>query len=482
MSAGRAPVFAAVTKAWWMKTLSEPNLPESRAESRHPSPSDRWSRRGVIAAGAALAGTGAWAADDPLAGLLSDGPDGLISAGLVARQGDGKIALAQASGRRLVPGSGGAKTASFTLDSPFRVASVSKMVVATAYMRMADGGLVNPDDDISRQLGFVLRHPAFPTKPILGRHLLSHTSGLRNGPSYPVPAGHALQEAFQSGGKYWDNGAWFGPADKGGPGGWFAYADVNYALLAQMMERATNQRFDRVMNQMITAHLDMDAGYAWSGMAQSTRDLAAPGARWIDGRWQAQVDDPVPAAPALTIPQPKDGPTIADSDLPLGVNGFHFAPQGGLRLSLRNMDRLAQTYRGGGQLYGERVISAANLESMQTPVWRYDAAHPNGETGDAGKGAGPFQGYGLGVMVPQGAPGPTGDAFFGSGSEDWRGHLGDAYGWMTGLFWNRKDGRTLVWAINGMRETGRAPGRRCALTPQEEAIIDVGLRAFAGQA
>jgi len=116
---------------------------------------------------------------------------------------------------------------------------------------------------------------------------------------------------------------------------------------------------------------------------------------------------------------------------------------------------------------------------MQASVWRYEPVHPNGETGEAGGGQGVFAGYGLGVEVPQGRPGSGGDAFFGPGTEDWRGHLGDAYGWMTGLFWNRKDGRTLVWALNGMRETGRQPGRRSALTPQEEAVIDIGLTALA---
>jgi hypothetical protein len=135
-------------------------------------------------------------------------------------------------------------------------------------------------------------------------------------------------------------------------------------------------------------------------------------------------------------------------------------------------------YRFGGALGGTRVIARRRLEAMQTPVWRYDPDHPNGETGEASTGDGVFGGYGLGVEVPQGRPGPAGDAFFGPGSSDWRGHLGDAYGWMTGLFWNRVDGRTLVYALNGMPETGRPAGKRSALTSQEESVIDLGLGAI----
>ena len=83
----------------------------------------------------------------------------------------------------------------FRLDSPFRVASVSKMIAAAVIVPIAaalPGGL---DADVSDRLGFRLRHPAWPETPIRLRHLLSHLSGLRNGPSYPVPAGRPLSSA-----------------------------------------------------------------------------------------------------------------------------------------------------------------------------------------------------------------------------------------------------------------------------------------------
>jgi hypothetical protein len=245
------------------------------------------------------------------------------------------------------------------------------------------------------------------------------------------------------------------------------------------MERKIDERFDRYMTRGVFAPLDLDAGYNWCGVSQATRDLAAPGCRWLEGRWTAQVDATVPQAPAVDFPQPKDGPQVAEANLKTGENGFLFSPQGGLRVSLRDMDRLARVLRSGGSLYGAQIITRDNLERMQAPAWRFDPAHPNGDTAEADGVSGVFAGYGLGVEVPQGRPGPGGDAFFGTGTPDWRGHLGDAYGWLTGLFWNRVDGRTLVWALNGMRETGRPPGRRSALTPAEETVIDIGLAAMA---
>ena len=108
---------------------------------------------------------------------------------------------------------------------------------------------------------------------------------------------------------------------------------------------------------------------------------------------------------------------------------------------------------------------------MQTRAWTYDPAHPNGETDN-----GLLQSYGLGCEAPIGRPGPGGDRFFGEGRSDWRGHFGDAYGWITGLFWNRRDGRTLVYAINGMPETDRPKPANSSLTAPEETLIDLALR------
>ena len=108
---------------------------------------------------------------------------------------------------------------------------------------------------------------------------------------------------------------------------------------------------------------------------------------------------------------------------------------------------------------------------MQTPVWTYDPARRNGNT-DLGL----MRSYGLSVQLLTGHVGPDGDAFFGPGSRGWRGHLGEAYGLVSGLWWNVRDGRTLVYVINGTPgEAGTTPGRRSALSVWEEAAVDAGL-------
>ncbi|HLZ75203.1 hypothetical protein, partial [Phenylobacterium sp.] len=134
--------------------------------------------------------------------------------------------------------------------------------------------------------------------------------------------------------------------------------------------------------------------------------------------------------------------------------------------SLADMDVLARLYAAGGRWQGVQVVPRAGLEAMQVRTWTYDPAAPNGETDN-----GLLQSYGLGCEAPVGRPGPGGDAFFGEGTGDWRGHFGDAYGWITGLFWNRRDGRTLVYAINGMPPTDRPRAISSSLTAPEASLI-----------
>ena len=174
-------------------------------------------RRTALAALSGLAGLGGWSAARAAAGpgrslaaLLADGPDGVVSAGAILRHGDGRPLYAEAVGRkRMGPAPG--HWDPFGLEDPFRVASVSKMVATTGFLQLVEQGRIGLDDDAGTRLGFRLRHPAFPDQPITVRHLLSHTSGLRNGPSYPVPAGHDLREAFDPAGRHFDGGAWSVP-------------------------------------------------------------------------------------------------------------------------------------------------------------------------------------------------------------------------------------------------------------------------------
>jgi CubicO group peptidase (beta-lactamase class C family) len=359
-----------------------------------------------------------------------------------------------------------------SVDSPMRIASISKHATTIGFLRLLEQGKVGLDDDLSDHLGFRLRHPLFPATPITPRLALSHTSGLRNGPSYPVPFGRPLSAALTEGGVQYDNGAWWSPATE--PPGWFAYADVNFAVVAQLIERLSGERFDRYMTTHLFAPLKLDCGFNWSGVSEAARSRAAALYRkgadedhfQPDGPWIAQLDaapPPGPVIPVARAPEAKDRPL--ESYQP-GENGFVFAPQGGLRASARDLAAIARLLANGGALGGVRLLKSETIALMRTPVWRYDPARPNGEP----YGGGGILAYGLGTCILTGVSGPSGDNLF-PGCAGWVGHLGEAYGLLSGLWVNPKTGAGLVYLINGVSSPhAQNPGARSAYTWQEERL------------
>jgi CubicO group peptidase (beta-lactamase class C family) len=314
-----------------------------------------------------------------------------------------------------------------------------------------------------------MRHPAFPDVALTPRMLMSHTSGLRNGEDFPVPFNRPLLGRLLEAAREPNYGGWFAPQTER-PGQWFSYSDTNFAVLAETIERITGQRFDRYMRDTLFEPLELDIGYNWSGVSQAKRDRAAAACRWENSAWTPQVDATPPRAPEIALYRGENNDAASEADYSIGLNGFAFAPHGGLRLSLNDMDRLARFF-----LDGARLAGAGSLSHMTARRWTFDPAAPNGAT-DRGF----YQGFGLGVQTPLGRSvegAMPGDAFFGDATSSWSGHLGDAYGWMTGLFWNASRDATLVWAINGMPEENRPLAARSALTGPEEAIIGIGLES-----
>lgn len=427
----------------------------------------------MIAAAAALPLIGGAAAarrqGDALTALAdSTKPDTVLGFGVIARDGAGRTVLERVHGEGRLTIDDQLRTWPFRLETPMRIASVTKLAAMTALMTLVEQGRLSLDDDAGDLAGFRLRHPSHPDVRITPVLLASHTSGLRNGTSYPVPLGRRLSEAFTPGGRHFDDGGWFAPASEAP--GFFTYAGVNFAVLAQIAERVSGERFDRFLKRTVLDPVGLDAGLNWSGVSDATRARASAACRFIDGVWEPQVDAEALPAPAIRVTTPPEAPGLTADDYVIGDNGFVFSPQGGLRASVRDLDRLARVYAGHAGV--PQIVSRSTLDRMSAPIWAFDPARPNGHT-DRGL----LQSYGLSVHIPTGR---DGDTFFGPDSADWRGHFGQAYGLQSGLFWNRRDGRTLAYMISGTpRDPEGLSGNRSAASPWEEVILDAALAAWA---
>ena len=424
-------------------------------------------RRSILAAGGALA-LGA-AGPDPFDTLLSGDGDPRAAVPALAGVAFGTDRPDRVVARGLAEAASGR---AMVASSPARIASISKLVTALGFMTLVEVGKVGLDDDVSDILGFALRHPGLPKADITPRRLMSHTSGLRNGPSYPVAFGRPLSAALTPGGAQWDDGAWFGPLAEP-PGEWFAYSDVNYALVAQVIERVTGERFDRFMRRVVFAPLGLTCGFNWSDVPQGVRDRRAVLYRkarsdegpWdAAGPWIAQLDETVPPAPqaAVRVAVEAEGRPL-DQYVP-GENGFVFAPQGGLRASAPDLAVIGRVLAR----QGAPILKPETFALMVEPAWRFDPQRPNGE----GYG-GLIAAYGLGVHTLTGG---SGDNAF-DGCMGWIGHAGDAYGLTSGLWVDPRAGRGFAYMITGQAAPLTVNKGRSMLTRQEERLAGLLVRA-----
>jgi CubicO group peptidase (beta-lactamase class C family) len=136
--------------------------------------------------------------------------------------------------------------------TPFHVASLSKQFTAMTIVLLAQDGVVSLDDDVRRWI---------PEVPDYGhvitlRHLLGHTSGLRDYYTLLGLSGWASDAAFST-----RELLELVARQRGlnfAPGSSFVYSNTGYALLGVVVQRATGQSLGAVAQRRIFTPLAMD--------------------------------------------------------------------------------------------------------------------------------------------------------------------------------------------------------------------------------
>jgi len=344
-----------------------------------------------------------------------------------------------------------------TVDDPVRVASVSKLVVAIGVLRLVEAGKLDLDADVSHWLGWNLRNPAFPDRPISLRLLLSHTSSVRDhDDQYAIPLGGSVQ-AVMADAASWD--AAHGPGDQ-----YFTYSNLNFPIVASIVERVTSERFDRWMRDQVLEPMGLDACYNWP----TCGDGAVARAVVLNQYGKPVKDDLGGRRPDCPVSPAADGGCDLGS-WRAGENGALFAPQGGLRISARGLARVGRMLLNGGSLGGVRILSPRSVEMLLTPQWRFD-----GRNGDTDHGF--YCRYGLASQqIPTREPGcsddPVGDGIVRVG------HAGDAYGLRSGIWIDRARGTGVAFFVTGL--AADPPRGRSAFRAAEEAAFKRALSLFA---
>jgi len=332
----------------------------------------------------------------------------------------------------------------------YRIASISKTVAATALMQLYDQGKFALDQDVNPALGFTLRNPYYPNDPITYRMLLSHTSGIQDGTGYndflaatssqniPPISSVLVQNGVHYTSNMWQNRK---------PGTYFAYTNMGFGVIGTLVERLSNQRFDRYCSDNIFKPLGIEASFNVHDL-RNINNLAVlyrtSGTQWV---------------PQLDNYQGNPPPARDLSSYVIGSNGSLFGPQGNLRISAKDLAVFMIARANNGIVNGVRILSDSTARRMNEPMWTF-----NGLNGDNYYGL--FRRWGLGTHLTTNTA--MGDIVFPGRSM--AGHPGEAYGLISDAYLDLNTSVGVVFVTNG-KEGAYSFGTQSAFYDVEEAVF-----------
>jgi CubicO group peptidase (beta-lactamase class C family) len=337
-------------------------------------------------------------------------------------------------------------------DDPVRIASISKLIMALTALKLADEGKVELDRDVGEYLGWPVRSPHHPDAPVTLAHLLSHRAGLSDKAGYIIPLGESLQAKFA------DPAAW---REVGPPGeAAFEYANLGSPLVATVLEKASGERYDRLVERLVFAPLGVKACLNWIGCGP---DLEARAITLYRDTGEIARDGPSDLPPNCTIPV-AEGQSCDLAGYVPGTNASIFSPQGGVRIGMMDLAKIGQALMRGPGPEGIG-ISEDMLQLMASSAFM-------GETGATQM----FCSYGLALQAIELPGSACDDTLFGT-DYPWIGHAGEAYGLLSGLWFDGYGQRGFVYFTTanppppGGEDTGNFTEREKALMFRAMAMV-----------
>lgn len=231
-----------------------------------------------------------------------------------------------------------------TSNDLFLLASISKVVTATALLQLHDAGHFALDDPISDHLPFLVMSPHDSTD-ITFRMLLTHTSSIADGSALddqyyynedsPVALEDFLRAYLVHGGDHYSASENYHDFE---PGNEHEYSNTGSALIAVLVEHIANQPFNAYCKKHIFDPLGMNDTY-WS------------------------LEEAMQSGKVLVQPYEY---SRGDYDK---VEHYTFTdyPNGGLRSSARDLARLMGVLAAGGSYDGHQLLKPSTVSAMQTP-------------------------------------------------------------------------------------------------------------------
>lgn len=226
-------------------------------------------------------------------------------------------------------------------DHMFLLASVSKVVTATALLRLYDEGKFELDDKINDYLPFKVDVPGAQTA-ITFKMLLTHTSGIADGAALddqyyygedsPVALGDFLKDYLSPDGQYYDENDNFHNFE---PGAETEYSNVGNALIGLLVEELSGESFDTYCQKNIFDPLEM----------QHTS-------------WRLE---------SITAPLVQPYTYTRGGHEAIQHYTFTDYPNGGLRSTAKDLFRFFNAFVQGGFSDGYQLLEGETITEMRTP-------------------------------------------------------------------------------------------------------------------
>lgn len=146
-----------------------------------------------------------------------------------------------------------------TIDTRFRIGSITKQFTAMLILQLAEEGKLRLDGTIG---DYLPEYPDVPGRRVTIHQLLTHSSGI---PSYTgLPRFFEDRSRNPSEPAEFIKSFWNLPLEFA-PGSEFRYNNSGFFLLGAIIERLTGKKYDQVLRERILDPLDLrDTGYDWT--------------------------------------------------------------------------------------------------------------------------------------------------------------------------------------------------------------------------
>jgi D-alanyl-D-alanine carboxypeptidase len=204
----------------------------------------------------------------------------------------------------------GAAESALTIDTPFRMASVSKTVTATVVLGLVDDGLLSLED---RPLAALLDRRGVPCdidglSDVRVRDLLAHTSGFDARREWFFD--EVVDDTEDLLGRFCSKGL------RASPGASYRYSNFNYLLLGWLIEDVTGTTYAAAVDSLLLEPNDLDSFVFHTTSSRRPNEPSYqvdPGSNYMEllgaaGAWSASAVDLARFAGILATSGAGDGP------------------------------------------------------------------------------------------------------------------------------------------------------------------------------